>query len=53
MTLREYIENNIADVVAELCQYQQCDNCSIGSLFNRCPLLDMPAEEALDWSEEE
>lgn len=48
MTLREYIEDNIDDVVAELCQYQQCDNCSIGSLFKRCPLLDYPIPEAID-----
>lgn len=41
------------DVLAELCQYQSCDNCSIGSLFKRCPLLDMPLEEALDWEEVE
>lgn len=53
MTIREYIEDNVADVVAELCQYQQCDNCSIGSMFVRCPLLDMSVEEAIDLDFEE
>ena len=48
MTLEEYIMENLPDIVAELCQYQKCDNCSIGSLFDRCPLLDMTAEEALN-----
>ena len=49
MTIRDYIIENIEDIVAELCQYQNCDNCSIGSLFNRrCPLLDMSVDEAVD-----
>lgn len=52
-TLREYIEENIERVVEELCQYQSCDNCSIGSMYERCPLLDMSVEEALDWRDEE
>lgn len=51
-TIREYIENSIEDVVSELCQYQACDNCSIGSRFQRCPLLDMPVCDAVDWREE-
>ena len=53
MTIREYIESNVADIVDELCQYQACDNCSIGSMFERCPLLDMPTEEAIDWNEDQ
>lgn len=52
MTIREYIEENIEDVVAELCQYQQCGNCSIGSMFKKCPLLNMPIDEAIDWSDD-
>ena len=49
-TLREYIEDNVEDVVAELCQYQNCDNCSIGSLYknNNCKLHTMTIEEAVD-----
>lgn len=50
MTLREFFEDNLADTVAELCQYQQCDNCSIRGLFTgeRCPLWDVSIEDALD-----
>ena len=52
MTIREYIEGNIEDIVDELCQYQTCDNCSIGSMFERCPFLDTTTDEAIDWSED-
>lgn len=52
MTLREYIEDNMCDVVAELCQYQHCDNCSIGSLYgfssDICPLQYNSIEEVID-----
>ena len=48
MDLREYLTEHIADVLAELCQYQKCDNCSIGSLFEDCPLWKRSIEEALD-----
>lgn len=32
MTFEEYFTENLSDIVAELCQYQKCDNCSIGEL---------------------
>lgn len=49
MTLREYIEENSEDIIAELCQYQTCENCSIGSLYkDRCRLLDGAVDEIID-----
>lgn len=47
-TLEDYITDNPGEILAELCQYQTCDNCSIGALFKRCPLLDKTIEEALE-----
>ena len=49
MTLREYIQNNAEDIVAELCQYQSCDNCSISALYGfDCPLLSNSIDEVID-----
>lgn len=52
MTLREYIEENVCDIVAELCQYQRCDNCSIASLYGYssdiCPLQYKSVEDVID-----
>lgn len=48
-TYREYIEDNAADILAELCQYQNCDNCSIGGIhYEQCPLKEHTCEEVLD-----
>lgn len=51
MTLGKYLEENLADILSELCQYQKCDNCSLRALFSgrRCPLWDMSPEDALDF----
>lgn len=33
MTFREYLEENLEEIVVELCQYQDCENCSVRALF--------------------
>ena len=52
MSFEEYFIENLSDIIAELCQYQKCDNCSIGELskqhgWGRCPLHDMSIEDML------
>lgn len=54
MTLREYIEENICDIIEELCQYQNCDNCPIDALYHwNCPLRFNNIEEIIDKDIEE
>lgn len=52
-TLRDIVEEKLEDFVFELCQYQKCDNCSIGSLtscvLRRCH--DFPLDEPLNEEE--
>lgn len=51
-TLGDYIRDNVRDVVDELCQYQNCDNCSIGWLYEEhgkeCILHKVSSDIAID-----
>lgn len=51
-TLRDYITDNIAETIDELCQYQNCDNCSIGALYEahskECILHKVSTIDAID-----
>lgn len=55
MTLREYITENMELFVADLCQAQTCDNCSIGNVeacvLRRCDLYDAIDEELTEEEE--
>lgn len=54
MTLREYIEENVCDIVDELCQCQHCDDCSIDLFYHgNCLLRFNTIEEVIDKDIEE
>ena len=52
MTLGDYIRDNAKDIVDELCQFQNCDDCSIGSLYEEfgkeCILHKVSSFDAID-----
>lgn len=53
MTLKKYVIENLDDFIFELCQYQKCDNCSLGSVdscvLRRCS--DNPLDQPLNETE--
>ncbi len=54
MTLRDYIADHAEDIAQELCQYQKCENCSLGTIdhcvLRRCS--EFPVDEELTEEEE-